>query len=159
MRNPLMWMVIFQVYFSALRGLPEGLCMRDWLGQGSWCLTRVFPISSPVATESSFATQTVKHLTLWHLMALFSNIKLCWDLLGNHTDAHPGDNGITSSVSRVIALDSDERGMSRNTFSFPLRGKLQGRGSSLESTVCVRGRGDCRVGWREGEKKDDDVIG
>lgn len=47
MRSPFKWMVVFQVYFSVLRSVPEGLCMRDWLGQESWCLTRVFPISSP----------------------------------------------------------------------------------------------------------------
>lgn len=87
-RIPLKGTVIFQVYFSVLRGLPEGLCMRDWLGQESWCLTRVFPISSPAVTDSSFVTQTVENFTLWHLMGLFSDIKLCWDFLGNHTHMH-----------------------------------------------------------------------
>lgn len=74
---------------------------------------------------------------------------------------HIKDNGITSSVSRVIVLDSDERGMSRNTFSFPLKGKLWGRGSCLDSMVCVQGKL-----WRLNEglihrdrKGDDDVIG
>lgn len=54
-------------------------------------------------------------------------------LLRESHRAHTGDNGITSSVQRVIALDSDERGMRRNTFSFPLRRKQRGggwRGSS-----------------------------
>lgn len=86
-------------------------------------------------------------------MALFSNIKLCWDFLRNHTHTgtHTGDNGITSSVWRIIASDSGERGMSRNTFSFPLRGKLRGRGSCLESTVCVRGKTAERDGENETE--------
>lgn len=78
-----------------------------------------------------------------------------------YTDTHISDNGITSSVRRVIVLDSDERGMSRNTFSFPLREKLWGRRSCLDSMVCVQGKTAELDGGNdtEGEKTDDDVIG
>lgn len=94
-----------------------------------------------------------KQLTLWHLMGLFSNINLCQDFLWNHEHSytHTSDNGITSSVWRLIVLDSDECGMSRNTFSFPLRGKAV-RGGKLPGINGLCPGEICRVGWREWDR-------
>lgn len=41
-------------FSSILSGLPEGLVIRDRLGQTDWCLTRVFPTGSPAAARKSF---------------------------------------------------------------------------------------------------------
>lgn len=80
-------------------------------------------------------------------------------LLRRITHTHTGDNGITSFVRRVTALDSDERGMRRNTFSFPLRRKLQGgEGGFAWNQRSVSGE-HRRARWKRERKKDDDVIG
>lgn len=77
--------------------------------------------------------------TLGHLMALFSNAKLCSECFSNHTGS--GNNGITSPAQRFTVLDSDECRMRRNTFSFPLRGwLLVGGGVCLGRTTAKKER-------------------
>lgn len=58
-------------------------------------------------------------VTLRHLMALFSNLKLCRDCFSNHTGS--GDIGITSRAQRFTARNTDEWRRRWNNFRFSLK--------------------------------------
>lgn len=122
--------------------MPEGLCMRHSVRRADVWHVSFQSAPLPWLTHPCDSDgKEISHCDTWWLCSqIKSTSGTSKGIIHAYADTHAGDNGITSSVWRVTALDSDERGMSQNTFSFPLRGKLWGRGSCLYSMVCVQGK-------------------
>lgn len=122
-----------------------GVCLGAWIWANSVRGTDVWHVSSQPDLLLWRGDHSCCEI-LGHLMALFSNSKLCWECFSNH--AGSGNNGITSPAQRFTVLNSDECRMRQNTFSFPLRGlRLVGGGVCLGRTTEMEGKGILMLSW------------